>query len=186
MNTNFLKIAVIGVFAFLASKLFPSKEIALVNGKNYMVGDSHAVGIGSRIPKLVTDPLIAKGGWRVSNLINALKTYPVSADVARVFISIGTNGQFTATDNVAELTRLLKLKFPNAKFYIFGGSYGWSMPKDKNTLENRFNVYYKKFTDKGIILLKNRLGYFTTDAAAHSTTSNAAKAIINEISTIIK
>lgn len=186
MKTNFLKIAVIGLFVFLASKLFPSQYPAPVKGKSIMVGDSHAVGIGSKIKNIIIDKRIAKGGWRVSNLINALNTYPISMDVSRVFISIGTNGQFNSSDNILGLIKLLRIKFPNAILYFFGGSYGWSGNEMISSIEMRFNKYYKRFTDAGVVQIKNRLGYFRTDADAHSTNSPTAQAIINEISSIIK
>jgi len=183
-SNTFIKIGLLITAIILFANKFLGNKPTLVQ-KSIIVGDSHAVGIGSRIKNAVTDPLIAKGGWRVSNLINALNNYPKKLDITKVIISIGTNGQFNKNDNIIMLVNLLKQKFPNAKLYIYGGSYGWSLPKDKTTLENLFNAYYKRFKDLGVTMLNNRLGYFTTDAAAHSVTSPSAKALINEINNLV-
>jgi len=182
---TFIKIGLFITALILFANKFLKNKPTLIN-KSLIVGDSHAVGIGSQIKNAKTDPLIAKGGWRVSNLITALSNYPKKMDITKVIISIGTNGQFYQNDNVSGLVALLKQKFPNAKLYIYGGSYGWSGTRDRATTENLFNVYYKRFKDLGVTMLNNRLGYFTTDAAAHSVTSNSAKALINEINNLVK
>lgn len=182
---TFLKIGLfITAIILFANKMLGNKPTLIQ--KSLIVGDSHAVGIGSRIKNAITDPLLAHGGWRVSDLIKALNNYPNKMDITKVIISIGTNGQFYKGDNVSGLVTLLKQKFPNAKLYIYGGSYGWSVPKDKTILENLFNAYYKRFKDLGVTMLNNKLGFFTTDAAAHSVTSNSAKALINEINNLVK
>ena len=183
-SNTLIKLGLILTAIILFANKFLGNKPTLVQ-KSLIVGDSHAVGIGSRIKNAITDPLIAKGGWRVSDLIRALNNYPKKADVTKVIISIGTNGQFNKNDNINSLVVTLKNKFPNAKLYVYGGSYGWSLPKDKTTLENLFNAYYKRFKDLGVTMLNNRLGYFTTDAGAHSVTSPSAKALINEINNLV-
>jgi hypothetical protein len=187
ISQRLLKVALgFGTLFFIVSKLTSKKIEPTVIKRNYMVGDSHAVGIGSRISNLVTDKLIAKGGWFVSSLINALNTYPVTYDVKNVFISIGTNGQFSKNDNLELLIKTLKQKFPNAKLYVFVGSYGWSGSLSKAASYANAQKYYQRFRDLGVTVLNSQLGYHTTDALAHSTNTPEAKKIIAEITNIIK
>lgn len=129
---------------------------------------------------------LAKSGWTLANVLAALKTKDVDNGVSRVFISIGTNGQFSSTDDIKGFVNTIKAKFPNATIYVYGGSYGWSGSRTKATLESRFADYYKRFKDLGVYVMKNKLGYFTTDADAHSVKSNQAKAIAQEIDDLSK
>jgi hypothetical protein len=186
ISLRLIKVALgIGAFFFFANKFFASKVTPTVIKRNFMVGDSHAVGIGSRISNLITDKLLAKGGWRVSNLINALNTYPVTFDVKNVFISIGTNGQFSKNDNLDLLVKTLKQKFPNAKFYVFVGSYGWSGSLSRAASLANAQTYYQRLKNLGVTVLNSQLGYHPTDALAHSTNTPEAKKIIAEITNII-
>lgn len=169
------------VLVLISKKLFASNNnTELVNGKNLIVGDSHAVMIGAKVKNAILDPKLAKSGWRVSNLIDALSNYPVSAGFSKVFISIGTNGQYSKNDKIEVLINKLKEKFPNATLYVFKGSHGWSASGNQAAALNQ-SPYYKRFQDAGVNVLNNGLGYFSTDAEAHSTSTNQAKAIINEI-----
>jgi hypothetical protein len=160
-------------------------------GRKLVIGDSHAVLIGSKVSNAKVDPLLAKSGWRVSNLMSALSTYPVTNDVCKIFISIGTNGQFSSSDNVEGLITQIRTKFPNAELYIYKGSYGWSGTGSQResilkSAKERYNPYYKRFEELGVNILNNGLGYFPTDASAHSVTSSQAKAIISEINSYTK
>jgi hypothetical protein len=173
----------------LNSTTVPSK--APCTGKKLVIGDSHAVLIGSKISNAKVDPLLAKSGWRVSNLMSALASYPVTSDVCRIFISIGTNGQYSPSDNVEGLISLLNSKFPNAELYLFKGSFGWSGTASQKesilrSAKANYNPYYQRFEKLGVTILNNRLGYFSTDAQAHSVTSSQAKAIISEINSLTK
>jgi hypothetical protein len=168
-----------GALVLISKRVFASNT-KLVNGTNLVIGDSHGVMIGSKVKNAIVDPKIAKSGWTVSNLINALSNYPVSKDVAKVFISIGTNGQYNKNDKVETLVKTIKEKFPNANLYIFKGSYGWSASGNENAAKNQA-PYYQRFENVGVNVLNNGLGYFSTDAQAHSTSSSQAKAIISEI-----
>jgi hypothetical protein len=120
----------------------------------------------------------------LSSLLTALSTYPPSPDVSNVFISIGTNGQYSKYDKIEQLVTMLKEKFPNAYFYAFKGSYGWSGRYGNPNAASDQIPYYKRFQDMGVTILNNGLGYFATDAQAHSTSSSQAKAIIAEINSI--
>lgn len=170
---------VMGALVLISKKVFASST-ELVNGTNLVIGDSHGVMIGSKVQNAIVDPKLAKSGWSVSNLINALSNYPVSNGVGRVFISIGTNGQYNKNDKVETLISNIKEKFPNATLYAFKGSYGWSASGNENAGKNQ-PTYYQRFENAGVNILNNGLGYFPTDAKAHSTSSNQAKAIISEI-----
>jgi hypothetical protein len=171
---------VMGVLVLLSKKVFSSNN-TLVNGKNLVIGDSHGVMIGSRVKNAIVDNRLAKSGWSVSNLINALSSYPISNDVAKVFISIGTNGQYSKNDKIETLVKAIKEKFPYANLYIFKGSYGWSGRYGNPNADKEQTPYYQRFENAGVNILNNGLGYFATDAQAHSTNSNQAKAIISEI-----
>lgn len=158
-----------------AEPVRPSKKI--------IIGDSHAVGIGIA-SGVEVDKRIAVGGWMLSTLLNALKNYPVRTDVGTVIVSIGTNGQFSSSDKIEELVILLHQKFPNAKIYAFKGSYGWSGTRTTQQTLDRLNPYYQRFQKAGVTIMQNGLGYFSTDASAHSVTSPQAQAIIKEIKQI--
>ena len=162
----------------ISGKLSASSKI---KGKNIVVGDSHAVMIGEKIKNGQADPILAKSGWNVKNVLNALVNYPVSPDVANVFISIGTNSGFNSTDKIEQLIQNLEQKFPNATLYAFRGSYGWSGRWENPNAAQDQIPYYQRFEDLGVTILDNGLGYFPTDAKAHSTSSPQAKAIIEEI-----
>jgi len=156
------------------------------DGRNIIIGDSHGVGISAITKSAKAEKGLAKSGWTLTNVLAALKGKGVDNNVARVFISIGTNGQFSASDDVTTFINTIKAKFPNATIYVYGGSYGWSGSRTRATLEDRFTAYYKRFADMGVYVLKNKLGYFTTDAGAHSVTTPQAKAIGAEIDDLSK
>ncbi len=156
-----------------------------LNGRKLVIGDSHSVGIGRSTDGVEVDKKIAVGGWTLANLMSALNNYPITKDVTVIFISIGTNGQFSSADKIEDLIRLLRQKFPNASLFIYKGSYGWSGSRTKEQLVERMNNYYKRFADNGVTVLKNGLGYFSDGGDAHNTNTPQAKAIINEIEGII-
>jgi hypothetical protein len=156
-----------------------------LNGRKLVIGDSHSVGIGKATKGVEVDRKIAVGGWTLANLINALNNYPITKDVTIIFISIGTNGQFSSNDKIEDLISLIHQKFPNASLFIYKGSYGWSGSRTKNEIVDRLNKYYKRFSDNGVVVLKNGLGYFADGGDAHNINTPQAKAIINEIETII-
>ena len=162
----------------------PPKNLNL-DGRKLVIGDSHSVGIGKSTRGVEVDKKIAVGGWTLTNLMSALKNYPIKNDVSVIFISIGTNGQFSSNDKIEDLIGLLNKNFPNATLFIFKGSYGWSGSRTKNELVERMNKYYKRFSDNGVVVLKNGLGYFSDGGDAHNTNTPQAKAIINEIEDIV-
>jgi hypothetical protein len=156
------------------------------NGRKLVIGDSHAVGIGRATKGVEVDTRIAVGGWMLSNLLNALKSYPVSTDVSVIIISIGTNGQFSSSDKIEELISVLRQKFPNAVLFLFKGSYGWSGTRTKQQIVDRMNPYYQRFENAGVVILENGLGYFSDGGQAHTTSTPQSQAIIREIELLIK
>lgn len=169
-------LALFGLFMYFKNK----KGVKKAN-KKIIIGDSHAVGIGSASTNVEVDKKIATGGWMVSNLINALQNYPTRNDVDCVIVSIGTNGQFSSNDKIEDLVKLIKNKFPKSNIYIFRGSYGWSGSRTQNQILDRLVPYYKRFEKSGVIVLKNQLGYFKDGGEAHSTKTPQAIEIIKEI-----
>ena len=174
-----------GILVLISQKLFASssKKNPFL-GRNIVIGDSHGVMIGSKLKNAKAEPSLSKSGWSLSSLLTAVSAYPKSSDVSNVFISIGTNGQYSKNDKIEQLVTLLKEKFPNAYFYAFKGSYGWSGQYGNPNAASDQIPYYKRFQDMGVTILNNGLGYFSTDAQAHSTSSSQAKAIIAEINSI--
>jgi hypothetical protein len=175
-----------GILVLISQKLFASsiKKNPFL-GRNIVIGDSHGVMIGSKLKNAKAESSLSKSGWSLSSLLTAVSAYPKSSDVSNVFISIGTNGQYSKNDKIEQLVTLLKEKFPNAYFYAFKGSYGWSGQYGNPNAASDQIPYYKRFQDMGVTILKNGLGYFATDAQAHSTSSSQAKAIIAEINSKI-
>jgi len=157
-----------------------------LNGRKLVIGDSHAVGIGKATRGVQVDTKIAVGGWMLSNLMSALQNYPTSPDVTVIFISIGTNGQFSSSDKIEDLVSLLRNKFPNATLFIYKGSYGWSGNRTTQQILDRMNPYYQRFANAGVIVMQNGLGYFSDGGLAHTTSTSQSKAIIKEIESIIK
>lgn len=168
----------LGAFLIYANKLFSTNN---TTGKNIVIGDSHAVMIGAKVKNANVPNELAHSGWNVSNLINAINNYPVSPDVSKVFLSIGTNSGYNKNDNIESLVSKIYAKFPNAKLYVFKGSYGWSGKYENINAKSDISPYYQRFSYLGATVLNNGLGYFATDAKAHSTSSTQAQAIINEI-----
>jgi hypothetical protein len=187
---DYILILVVAAIIIVGIESFKSKgQTPPVNqkkGRNIIIGDSHGVGISFITKSAKAEKGLAKSGWTLANVLAALKTKAVDNGVSRVFISIGTNGQFSPNDDINGFVNAIRAKFPNATIYIYGGSYGWSGSRTKATLESRFADYYKRFKDLGVYVMKNKLGYFTTDADAHSVKTNQAKAIAQEIDELSK
>ena len=193
MNKSILKGLGIAVLLsipiiFLIEKISAKSSVKglNLNGRKLVIGDSHAVGIGRATTGVEVDTRIAVGGWMLSNLMNALQSYPISTDVTVIFISIGTNGQFSNSDKIEDLVYLLHQKFPNATFFIFKGSYGWSGTRTTQQILDRMNPYYQRFANAGVIVMQNGLGYFSDGGEAHTTSTPQSKAIVKEIENIIK
>jgi len=117
--------------------------------------------------------------------MSALQNYPVTTDVTVIFISIGTNGQFSSSDKIEDLVSLLHQKFPNATLFIYKGSYGWSGTRTTQQILDRMNPYYQRFANAGVTVMKNGLGYFSDGGQAHTTSTPQSQAIVREIESIV-
>jgi hypothetical protein len=82
-----IAIPIILIIEKLSSKNISLSKLNL-NGRKLVIGDSHGVGIGKATKGVEVDTRIAVGGWTLSNLMSALKSYPISNDVTIIFISI--------------------------------------------------------------------------------------------------
>lgn len=132
--------------------------------KNIIIGDStvpyldNAVQKAGRINKKGGESSLWLGGMSVIWLIGALRKYPVNRDVENVIISMGTNGGFGKylKYDVGELFSLLRKKFPNAKFIVVQGSWGWGSLK--NIDEKDVKNYYKKYKREGATVIEPPIG----------------------------
>jgi len=153
---------------------------------NIIIGDSQTPDIAHFSKKVVVEKTLQKGGWRVSNLIEALQAYSVNKNVNNVFVCIGTNGVFSKDDNVSELCKILKEKFPNSYFYVIPGSYGWSWRgsyKPPSSMPDKIKTYYKMFEENGVKKLSNGIGL----SSEHPNTNTPSmKLIAEEIDSLIK
>lgn len=140
-----------------------SKE-EVVDTENIIIGDSQAPYVdmntskASRISKSPGMKSLWEGGKTVSWLINALTQFPKSPNVSNVIIVIGTNGGFGKflNDDIPGLFTLLKSRFPNAKFFVVQGSWGWGGLK--NISEKDVKNYYKRFKDEGAVIIEPPIG----------------------------
>lgn len=152
----------------LSPEEFNSKEeksnLSSTNSKNIIIGDSQTPFVdmntkkAERISKTPGKSSLWEGGKTVSWLISALEIFEVSPDVKNVIIVIGTNGGFGKflNDDIPTLFKLLREKFPNAKFYAVKGSWGWGgLRKIK---ESDVNNYYEKFKSQGARIINTPIG----------------------------
>jgi hypothetical protein len=131
------------------------------SNQNIIIGDSQAPTIAYYSKLTVVEKSLQKGGWRVSNLIEALKVYSVNKNTKNVFVCIGTNGVFSKDDDVDALCLLLKEKFPSASIYVIPGSYGWSWKgpyTPPTSMKDKIKTYYNRFEVNGVHKLKNEIG----------------------------
>lgn len=129
---------------------------------NIVIGDSITPWVAKNTSKanLLSDnqgpESLWKGGVGVSWLVKNLKDFPVSKNIKNVIISIGTNGGFNLSDNIEGLVKLLRTTFPNAKFLIVQGSYGWG--GNKNIELSMLTRYYSKFSQLGVTVIEPPVG----------------------------
>jgi flavodoxin len=148
----------------LNSKNNVNGETISTDIKNIIIGDSQTPYVdmnttkASRISRKPGKSSLWEGGKTVSWLISALKDFDESPNVNNVIIVIGTNGGFGkfSTDNISQLFKLLKNKFPNAKFYVVQGSWGWGGLK--NIKEKDVRSYYQKFKEQGATIIDPPIG----------------------------
>jgi muramidase (phage lysozyme) len=143
-----------------------------------VIGDSQTPFIAKQSNAQV-EPSLFEGGKNLGWLFNAVKSYKVDTNIKHVIISIGTNGNFNANDKIEGLMALLKARFPNAKFAVVGGSWGWG----GNTLSNEGHLamtYYNRFIAEGVTFV----GYIGKTQDPHKDLPEY-KTIGNKINTFI-
>jgi hypothetical protein len=133
-------------------------------GGNIIIGDSQTpyVARNTSKAKLISSKpgksSLWEGGQSVPWLISAVKEFPVSENIKNVVIVIGTNGAFGKVfgDDIPLLFKVLKKKFPNAKFLVVQGSWGWGGLK--NVKESQVRNYYKQYEMEGATLIEPPIG----------------------------
>jgi hypothetical protein len=143
-------------------KLFISKKKSNRVQKNIIIGDSQSpyVDWGSTSFNLISSTggqnSLWLGGKSLSWLLQSVKLYTTDSLVTNVAICIGTNGGFNKNDKITELVFECKEKFPNSKFYVIQGSWGWGGVSNKT--ETQVREYYKKFSDLGVVVVEPPIG----------------------------
>jgi len=139
-------------------------EQKLISGTNIIIGDSQTpyVAMNSSKAKLISKKpgpsSLWEGGKTVSWLIDAVSNYPKTPNISNVVIVIGTNGGFGkfTNDNIPKLFSVLREKFPNAKFHVVQGSWGWGGLKKIS--RNHVDRYYNKFRKEGANVIEPPIG----------------------------
>ena len=130
--------------------------------KSIVIGDSVSILISKNNSKAKiigtsqTEKNLWKSGIHLNWLKDAVKKYPVTSNVGNVVISIGANGGYNPKEDIAGLLSTLKKTFPNAKFYIVKGSWGWG--NIKSVTESKVNIYYDKFKKLGATIIPTPIG----------------------------
>ncbi len=89
-------------------------------------------------------------------LMDAVSKYPVSSNVKDVVINIGTNGAFNPKDNIKGLMAELRRVFPQAKFCVIQGSWGWGY--NVSVTEDKVKKYYDIFRSEGVTVIEPPIG----------------------------
>lgn len=153
----------------------PEKDTNTQGSLNYIIGDSLAILTDQTASKAEVLKGCATQGWNCNQLRTAIEKINKYESVQNLFISIGTNGAFNPNDNVIGLIKLCKEKFPKAKLYAIVGSWGWG--NNQAVTQSQVDLYYKKFTTEGVVLLPTQIG----KTPAHPTLSNTITQIGKEI-----
>lgn len=95
-----------------------------------IIGDSSVVMYKYLVPELEVFPGLSKGGWQIGNLLEAVKGYyRTHPEVNLLFIGIGSNDLYIVNNKnieaAKELRGYLNRIFPNAKFIVVKGGWGW-------------------------------------------------------------
>ena len=89
-------------------------------------------------------------------LIGAVSKHMVNPNVKNVVINIGTNGAFNPKDNIKGLMTELRRVFPNAKFSVVQGSWGWGY--NVGVTEDKVKKYYDRFRAEGVTVIEPPIG----------------------------
>lgn len=146
----------------ISDNINESETENILSPKSIVIGDSQSIFISNNnsIAKIIgteeTEKNLWKSGIDLNWLKKAVEKYPVSENVKNVVVSIGANGGYNPKENIAGLLTSLKKTFPNAKFYIVKGSWGWG--NIKSVTESRVNTYYDTFKKLGVTVIPTPIG----------------------------
>lgn len=109
---------------------YSENQFGPVTREHICVGDSQTPYVSRNTTKaeIIGPPGVPNlhhGGETVKWLISAVKTRAISPLVKTVVVVIGTNGRFSKYDKVETLVPTMLERFPNARFLIVQGGYGW-------------------------------------------------------------
>ena len=138
---------------------------------NYIIGDKFARYIYDNPESLFGyDNSLQNDGLTINKLIGLILKNPIpNKYVNRIFLSIGTFDNFKHNDNIKKLFKLLKFKFPKAKFYVIKGSTLGIHAED-------LNQWYENFKPFATIL-NNSVGNADINNEADSKFTEIAKEI---------
>ena len=100
-----------------------------------------------------------KSGMGVKWIKTAVSKYPVSTNVKDVVINIGTNGAFSPNDDIKGLMTELRRVFPQAKFCVVQGSWGWGY--NVSVTPDKVKKYYDRFKAEGVTVIEPPIGKVT-------------------------
>lgn len=132
-----------------------------------IIGDSSVALYKYLVPELEVFPGLSKGGWQIGNLLAATDSYyRTHPEINLVFIAMGSNDLYIVNSKniktVQDLKENLNRIFPNAKFIVVKGGWGWGY-LDKFTgasepLEMR-EYYERVWKDNGFKVMSTSQGY---------------------------
>ena len=97
-----------------------------------------------------------KSGMGVKWLKTAVSKHPVDTKVKDVVINIGTNGAFSPNDDIKGLMSELRRVFPQAKFCVVQGSWGWG--NNVSVTADKVKTYYNRFKAEGVTVIEPPIG----------------------------
>ena len=97
-----------------------------------------------------------KSGMGVKWLKTAVSKHPVDTKVKDVVINIGTNGAFSPNDDIKGLMTELRRVFPQAKFCVVQGSWGWG--NNVSVTADKVKTYYNRFKAEGVTVIEPPIG----------------------------
>jgi hypothetical protein len=122
--------------------------------QNIIIGDSQVAFLDIHITKAQRVNSLWKPGITANDLTRMVQNYPLSTTVRNVIISIGTNDGYKG--DVTALYKILKYRFPYAKFYAVPGSWNWGGLR-RITLKD-VNTYYMKHASQGAFVIPLAIG----------------------------
>jgi hypothetical protein len=132
------------------------------DGTSIIIGDSCTPNIFKRSKTLMmlgntgSEETLWKSGMGVKWLKTAVSKHPVDTKVKDVVINIGTNGAFSPNDDIKGLMSELRRVFPQAKFCVVQGSWGWG--NNVSVTADKVKTYYNRFKAEGVTVIEPPIG----------------------------